>query len=171
MKSSSAKTLGVILVVFAVLALVGILRFLIWVPLGVGDGVGHGLRSGFFDRDWSWAWVWPWAGVAGFFGIALPVFLDLGHHLGLSATPRSGGWKAILWALLVFFLHWIGLVIYLIVRSGRPVIPASRPAPPAPLSPPPVIVTPPPVKPAACPACGKPAQPEWSVCPFCGSKL
>ena len=170
MKSSSAKTLGVILVVFAVLALVGILRFLIWVPLGVGDGVGHGLRSGFFDRDWSWAWVWPWAGVAGFFGIAF-LFFWIWVIIWVYGDAKKRGMEGILWALLVFFLHWIGLVIYLIVRSGRPVIPASRPAPPAPLSPPPVIVTPPPVKPAACPACGKPAQPEWSVCPFCGSKL
>ena len=58
MNSSSAKTLGIVLVVFAVLALVGIFRFLIWIPLGLADGVGHGLRSNFFDRDWSWAWPW-----------------------------------------------------------------------------------------------------------------
>lgn len=172
MKSSSAKTLGVVLVVFAVLALVGILRFLIWIPLGVADGVGHGLRSNFLDRDWFRYWAWPWAGLAGFFGLLVLVFW-IWIIVWVYKDARKRGLEGVLWGLLVFFLHWIGLIIYLLVRSGRPVIPAAPPAPSAPPDAPksPVIVVPSQSGAANCPACGQAAQAEWSVCPFCGAKL
>jgi len=169
MNSSSAKTLGIILVVFAVLAFVGILRFFLWIPMGVADGIGHGWHSTFSNH--SWTWFWPWAGFAGFFAL-VHLFFWILVIVWVYRDAQKRGKEAILWALLVFFLHWIGLIIWLIVRSGHPVKPAAPPAPPAPpMPPPPVIVTPPPAKPAACPACGKPAQSEWSVCPFCGAKL
>lgn len=161
MNSSSAKTLGVILIVLAALAFVGFLRFFLLIPLGVADGVGHGLRTHIFDRDWSW--FWPWAGFAGFFGL-IYLFFWIMVLVWVYRDAQKRGMEGVLWALLVFFLHWIGLIIYLLVRSGRPVRPISPPAPVAPMAPPPP-------KPAFCPACGKPSQSEWSVCPFCGGKL
>ena len=174
MNSSSAKTLGVVLVVLAVLLAVGLLRLLILIPLGIVDGVGHGLRSSFFDRGGSW--FWPWAGFGGFFGLIF-LFFWVMVIVWVYRDAERRGREGALWAIIVFFTHVIGLIIYAIVRSGKPVKQGGPTPPPveakpiAPAAPPadaPIMV--PPVKPTACSRCGKEFRPEWLVCPFCGEK-
>ncbi len=172
MNSSSAKTLGVVLVVLAVLLAVGLLRLLILIPLGIVDGVGHGLRSSFFDRGGSW--FWPWAGFAGFFGLIF-LFFWVMVIVWVYRDAERRGMEGVLWAFIVFFTHVIGLIIYAIVRSGKPakqdsVKPVDPATPPAtgPIVAAPIVA--PPVRPTACSRCGKEIRPEWLVCPFCGEK-
>jgi hypothetical protein len=140
----------------------------------------------------------------GFLPGAAHVFRDAGHSIGgvfsfipLMVLPlallalwifvcvwvyrdaEERGMNGILWALLVFIGHVIGLIIYLIVRSER----AARPhAPAAPAEKCPNCGTEAragyafcphcgqPTK-AVCPNCKKPVQPEWKVCPYCGTSL
>lgn len=61
------------------------------------------------------------------------------------------GMSGILWALLVFLGNLVGLVIYLIVRTDA--------------------VAPPPLVSKVCPECNGPVQPDFKVCPHCGSEL
>ncbi len=92
---------------------------------------------------------------------------------------QGRGMNGVLWALLVFIGHVIGLIIYLIVRSER----AARPQAPAACC----VKCPScgtevgagyafcphcgkPMK-AVCPSCKKPVQAEWKVCPYCGANL
>ncbi|MCX6566777.1 MAG: zinc ribbon domain-containing protein [Candidatus Aminicenantes bacterium] len=176
MNSSSAKTLGVVIVILAVLMAVGLLRLLILIPLGIVDGVGHGLRSSFFDRGGSW--FWPWAGFAGFFGLIF-LFFWVMVIIWVYRDAEKRGMGGALWAVIVFFTHVVGLIIYAIVRAGKPVKQyAPTPPPPpeakpsAPAAPPvtaPIVVSP--ARPTACSRCGKEIRPEWLVCPFCGEKI
>jgi RNA polymerase subunit RPABC4/transcription elongation factor Spt4 len=62
--------------------------------------------------------------------------------------------SGILWALLVFFGNLVGLIIYLIVRSGT-----ETPAP--------AVLT----KPRTCLKCKSPIQADFKVCPNCGDQL
>jgi hypothetical protein len=189
MKSSSAQTLGVVLAILAVLMAVGFLRLFISVPLGILDGPGHGWnhRAG--------PWFWPFAGFAGFFGLmflVIWIFVALWAH----RDAESRGMEGILWGLVVFFTHLIGLVIYLVVRTNHAVLPASKsqaPTPPPPAgetAAPSVQATPvckscgSPVEKdhvycaacgrnlhPVCSKCGKEIQKEWIACPFCGEKI
>jgi len=88
------------------------------------------------------------------------------------------GMNGILWALLVFFGNFVGLLIYLIVRNeGMPVRTVDNQKEPCPncgkmvsqsyafcphcgtrLK-------------AVCPNCEKLVSPDWKVCPYCGEKL
>lgn len=140
----------------------------------------------------------------GFFPGVAHVFRDAGHSIGgvfgffpLMVLPlallalwifvcvwvyrdaQQRGMNGVLWALLVFIGHVIGLIIYLIVRSER----AARPqASATPIEKCPNCGTEvrtgyafcphcgKPMK-AVCPNCKKPVQPEWKVCPHCGTSL
>ncbi len=64
-----------------------------------------------------------------------------------------------LWALLAFFLHLIGLLIFVIVRSEHPVRAGTGPAAAAPAGVP------------GCPKCGRPVDSHHSFCPACGERL
>jgi RNA polymerase subunit RPABC4/transcription elongation factor Spt4 len=192
MKSSSAQTLGIVLAILAVLAVAGFFRFLVAVPLGIVDGVGHG---------WSHRTMigfWPFAGFAGFFGLfflAIWIMVALWAH----RDAQSRGMDGILWGLIVFFAHIIGLIIFLIVRSNHALLPAAPVSKPQTATPPPPAgeTTVPPVQATpvckscgrpvdkdhvycamcgqnlhpVCVKCGKEIQKEWLVCPFCGEKI
>ncbi|MHB8055640.1 MAG: zinc ribbon domain-containing protein [Candidatus Aminicenantales bacterium] len=192
MKSSSAQTLGIVLAVLAVLMVIGFFRFLIAVPLGIVDGVGHGWshRAG--------TWFWPFAGFAGFFGLAFLVIWVM-VALWVHRDAESRGMEGVIWALVVFFVHVIGLIIYLIVRSNHPVLTAAPASKPQTATPPPQAgeTAAPSIQPApvckscgrpvekdhvycamcgqnlhpACSKCGKEIQKDWQVCPFCGEKI
>lgn len=140
----------------------------------------------------------------GFFPGVAHVFRDAGHSIGGAFTfiplmvlplallalwlfvcvwvyndAQKRGMNGVLWALLVFIGHVIGLIIYLIVRSER----AARPqAPAAPVGKCPNCGQEVPTGYAFCPHCGRPAkgvcpnckkpvQAEWKVCPHCGTSL
>jgi hypothetical protein len=63
------------------------------------------------------------------------------------------GMSGILWGLLVFVGNFVGLLIYLIVRSDN--LPAQMAA----------IAT------TACPGCGKAVEQTFDFCPHCGNKM
>ena len=175
MNASTAKIIGIVLVV---LLAVGFLRFLVLTPIGIVGGFFHGHGHAFFDR--GDVWFWPFAGFAGLFGLLFLALL-IWILVWVYKDAQSRGLNGALWAILVFFLHLVGLVVYLLVRSGHPVlrpgtsqgVPAAPTPPPAPTAPPisPVAAPPtPPVSPV-CSKCGRTLQQGWVACPHCGEKL
>lgn len=164
MKSTSAQTLGIVLVVLVVLMATGLFRLLFWIPLGVADGVGHGLRSSFFERGGSW--FWPWAGFAGFFGVIL-LFFWIAVVIWVYRDAEKRRMEGVIWALIVFFTHLIGLIVYAIVRSNHPVPQSASTASPSSPPPPPQASVSGPV----CKSCGKPVEKDHSYCAMCGEKL
>ena len=84
--------------------------------------------------------------------------------------------NGLLWALLVFFGHLIGLLVFLIVRQDHPVggAPAASKssAPPASRSSsPPAAAATSATVPLACPSCKKPIDGTFAYCPHCGTAL
>ena len=61
---------------------------------------------------------------------------------------QKRGMNAILWALIVFFIGIIGLIIYLVVR-GEHNKKSEQPG-------------------RICPACGRPIPMDAQICPYCG---
>lgn len=93
---------------------------------------------------------------------------------------ESRGMNGVLWIILVFFLSWIGLLVYLVVRGGHP--PRTGAWPPAPgtypppgYPPPPVAYAPPPSgyapPPIGYPPSTAPPPPSPGVCRQCGTPL
>ncbi|UCE07037.1 MAG: zinc ribbon domain-containing protein [bacterium] len=88
------------------------------------------------------------------------------------------GMNGVLWALLIFVGNFVGLIIYLIVRSEEfPRLAAAEPTQSCP-SCGKVVVQKYAFCPhcgarlkAVCPKCEKPVSSEWKVCPHCGQKL
>ncbi len=88
------------------------------------------------------------------------------------------GMSGILWALLVLIGNIIGLLIYLIVRSGGIQAPkverATQECPSCQKKVDSTFVFCPYCAArlhTACPECGKPSEENWKVCPHCGKKL
>jgi len=162
MDASTGKTIGIILVVLIALAAFGVLRFLVLVPLGIVDGAVHGFHAPHFERVGFW--LWPWAGFAGFFGL-LVFFVWIAVVVWVYGDAEKRGLSGVIWALVVFFTHFVGLVIYALVRSGRPVLAPSSGSPAAPAPP---SFRPPVPPPPACVKCGKPVEPGHAYCPACG---
>ena len=183
MNASTGKTLGIILLVLLGLMLLWPLKLLFLAPAGVFNGLFHGTSPFHFDRIHIGAW--PWIGFAGVFGLAM-LALGIAILVWVYNDAEKRGLNGLLWAILVFFLHVLGFIIYLVVRSSHPekaktaVSPAAGPPPPpppaqAPIPVPPVpgpsLAPPPPApQPAGCPQCGKPVAPAHAYCPTCGTK-
>jgi RNA polymerase subunit RPABC4/transcription elongation factor Spt4 len=187
MNASTAKTLGIILVVFIVLMVVWPLKSLVFAPAGVFHGLSNswpGLRA---DGDW----VWPWIGFAGLFGLLFLAFWIV-LIVWVYRDAEKRGMNAIVWALVVFFLHFLGLIIYMLIRSEHPVRSREPGSAGAPFAPPAAPIMAPPTCPKcgkttdklhtfcpacgerikpACPACGRDVQPGWKACPNCGGSL
>jgi hypothetical protein len=177
MNASTGKTLGIVLLVLLGLMLLWPLRLLLMAPVGAVHGFfdnWDGIRIGRIHFG-----AWPWIGFAGIFGLAL-LALGIAILVWVYNDAEKRGLSGALWAILVFFLHFLGFIIYLIVRAGHPIPipgrtapaggPAAGPAPgptPAPPAPP---AAPRPSEPAGCPQCGKPVAPAHSYCPTCGTK-
>jgi hypothetical protein len=176
MDASTAKIIGIVLIV---LVGIGFMKACVVAPLGLAACSTHGIHTHWIDRD-GW-WFWPVAGFGGFLTVlyfAVIVWVLFWVH----KDAQSRGMNGVLWVLLVFFLHFIGLVIYLLVRSGYPVQKPTTPAVP-PATPPPQPTAPPiapsaappappvPSAPAACAKCGHSVQPGWVACPHCGERL
>jgi len=146
MNASAAKTLGIIVVVLLVLMIAWPLKYLIFWPAGLAHGFFHGVH------DWNTGW-WPWIGLAGFFGLALLVFW-IAVIVWVYKDAERRGMHGALWAIIVFFLHLIGLLIFVLVRSEHPLLaPGGRTAPPG------------------CPRCGKAIERYHAFCPACGERL
>ena len=181
MNASTAKIIGIVLVVILG---VGFMKACVLAPLGMAACSYHGDRHDWFDRgDW---WFWPVAGFGGFFAL-LYLAVAVWILVWVYKDAQSRGMNAVLWAVLVFFLHLVGLVVYLLVRSGYPVQkPGAPPASPSAPAPPPAPTAPPvspgaappsaPAAPAApvfpaCSKCGRPVHAGWVACPHCGERL
>jgi|GEM_PF-220842 len=174
MNASTGKIIGIILLVFLVFLMVGAVRALFFVP----EGIFHGIFDGFDGHrifrfgDWSW----PWFGFVGLAGVAM-LFIWIAVVVWVYRDAENRKMSGAIWALVVFFGHFVGLIVYLLVRSGHPaVVPpaSSSPAAGAPAGSPPIppFAAPPAVpQPAACPKCGKPTSKDHAFCPFCGEKL
>ena len=177
MTASEGKTLGLILLVLIILIVAWPLKLLLFAPLAALSGVFH---------------TWPWSferihigplhflGLAGYSFIALALLLLwIAVVVWVYRDAERRGMSGVLWALVVFFAHLAGLVIYVLVRSGHPLLAGES-------------VSQPPVCPkchksvgknhafcpycgdriqAVCPKCAKPVEKSWQACPHCGEKL
>ncbi len=174
MNASTGKTLGIILLVLLGLMLLWPLKLLFLAPVGVFNGIFHGTWTSHFGRIDVGAW--PWIGFAGVFGLAL-LALGIAVLVWVHNDAEKRGLSGALWAILVFFLHVLGFIIYLVVRSSHPEkaraagSPVAGPIPPAGPGPVPVPPAPAPApQPSGCPQCGKPVAPAHAYCPTCGTR-
>jgi len=185
MATSTGKTLGLLLLVILILLVLGSFGPFMLIPFApilhiFQNLAGHTGAMVEFHRF-------------GPFGAGMPPVFIMG--LGLLMTlfwifvivwvyndAERRGMSGILWALLVLVGNIIGLIIYLIIRSGAeagvgpasPLQPSQRRCPAcsnairddflhcphcgAELK-------------GKCPSCGKDVQADWQVCPFCGHSL
>jgi len=153
MSASTTKTLGLVLVVLAILFIGFRLTPLILAPLGVFSGARHSLRApvalhrsnfwpfGFIN--FSFFSIFALAGIILWIAVIIWVYRDADRR-------RMNG---VLWALLVFIGNLIGLLIYLIVRSDNPVRPREAGVAPS------------------CPKCGKSVADSHVFCPYCSQRL
>ena len=116
MNASSGKTLGIILVVLLVLMIAWPLKYVLFAPVGLFDSIFHGGHGLHLDHS-GW---WPWVGFVGFFGLAA-LALWIAVIVWVYKDAEKRGMNGALWALLVFFLHLIGLLIFVLVRGDHPV--------------------------------------------------
>jgi hypothetical protein len=161
MNASTARTLGIVILVIFVFFAVGAIRSLFFVPDGIFHGIFHGFEGHRVVRGWDWAW--PWIGFAGLFGLAALIFWIVAI-VWVDRDAESRRMTGAIWALVVFFGHFVGFIVYLLVRSGHPAVvpsPGSAPSGPAPASP----------GTTSCPRCGKPVSKDQSFCASCGEKL
>ena len=176
MNASTGKTLGIVLLVLLGLMLLWPLRLLLLAPAGALHGIFDGWDGLHIGR--IHLGPWPWIGFAGVFGLAI-LALGIAILVWVYNDAERRGLSGALWVVLVVFLHLVGFVIYLVVRSGHPVRGPAAPAtagtgtatnatpPPAPQA---LPAPPQPSAPAGCPQCGKPVAPAHSYCPTCGTK-
>jgi len=171
MTAETGRTLGLIALILLVL-LIGLrLTPLAIVPLGVFSGFAHGLKT-FVVNGFH---VGPFMPILPFsFLMLIWIFVVIWIYRDAQRRGMNGA----LWALLVFFGNLIGLLIYLIVRSDRPLLIAENR---------PTLTCPSCRKIVAqnyiycphcgkslrsvCAACGKQVEPGWKACPHCGATL
>jgi len=141
------------------------------VPLGVFTGFAHGFRGINFDA-WQfrpWFPFLPALGLGIFF-----LILWIAVIVWVYKDAEQRGMNGLLWSLLVFFGHLIGLLVFLIVRQDHPVggAPAKSSAPPASRSSsPPAAAATAAAIPLTCPSCKKPIDETFTYCPHCGTAL
>jgi RNA polymerase subunit RPABC4/transcription elongation factor Spt4 len=152
MNASNGRTLGIILIILLVLMIAWPLKYLFFAPSGVFHSIfnGHSLRL----DHWDW---WGWAGFAGFFALAL-LALWIAVIVWVYKDAEKRGMSGALWVVLVFFLHLLGLLIFVLVRGDHPVrVPGSPAAAPS--------------APPMCPKCGRISDRDHQFCPGCGERL
>ncbi len=103
------------------------------------------------------ATIWPlfvpgtgWTGL----GMMGPGHMRGGGMMGGPGMMPFFGLGMLVWPLLIIGLVVLGAV-WLVRNLGAPVVP---PAPPASSA-------------QACAHCGRPLQPGWKACPYCGEKI
>jgi len=133
----------------------------IWRFMGVGD-FGH--------RVWTGPlWTTRLVGTMG------PVFVTSLLWIGIVGSivykdAKKRGMDPWLWATIAVFVpFFIGIIVYLVVRSdgivtcencGRPLRSDYRVCPYCGHS-----------RARQCPQCGRPVSPEWKICPYCEARL
>ena len=175
MATSTGKTIGLILLVIAIIWLaVNITPFLL-APFGHFSGVFESIRfPNLKTINIGPAFRYS---LTSFFSFALLIICIM-VIVWVYRDAERRGMNGILWALLVFIGNIIGLIIYLILRSDAAFAPEAEPEP---------QVCPKCQKPVSstyvfcpycaaklhtvCPECGKPTEKGWKACPHCGKKL
>ncbi len=152
MATSTAKTVGLILLVVLILLIVLQMTPFILSPLGIFPSVWHAVRT----PDIRSIHIGP-MGLIHFnplrvVTLALLV-LWIFVIVWVYRDAERRGMNGVLWALLVFIGNLIGLLIYLIVRADTISAPKT------------VQVTQP------CPNCQNPVEMGFTFCPHCGTKL
>jgi uncharacterized BrkB/YihY/UPF0761 family membrane protein len=177
MSASEGKVLGIIILIFLIFILAFPVRLLFFAPSASLSGIFHHWPRPFdhisFDH-------WDVVGIAGLslIGFAL-LALWIVVLVWVYRDAEKRGMSGVLWALIVFIGHLVGLLIYLIVRSSHPLVTSD-------------IHDSTPNCPKCgkivganhmfcpycgermkenCPKCAKPLGKGWSVCPHCGEKL
>ena len=95
-------------------------------------------------------WFLPWFFVVVLFALVWFV-IGILILIWVYQDAESRGMDGLLWALIVFFLNIIGLVLYLVVRESR-IAPSQR-------------IT------RVCPKCGQVLSEDAKFCPRCGKEL
>ncbi|MFO7732788.1 MAG: zinc ribbon domain-containing protein [Candidatus Aminicenantes bacterium] len=186
MTTSNNKGWNIAIVILVVFMLILAFRSIFWVlPFGVFTGMNKAFRGG----GHGFAGIGD-LGPMGFSLALLPIALIALWALVLIWVYKDAerrGMSGILWLLLVLIGNIVGLLIYAIVRSERPVkleAGGGGAGPGAPSGKCPGCGNPVATGHAfcpycgkklsqtgTCPACGKPVQGEWKVCPACGTGL
>jgi ABC-type transport system involved in multi-copper enzyme maturation permease subunit len=123
-----------------------------------------------------------------FFCVAIMFVIGILIAVWVYRDAQSRGMSGALWLIIVILTSWIGLIIYLVVRSPKVAPPpapygamapppayGAPPPPPAYGAPPPGYGPPPGAPPQQmatnCRYCGAPLPPGAMVCPRCGGRL
>jgi hypothetical protein len=162
MNASTAKTLGIIFVVIIVISAAWPLKYVLFAPAGFFHGLTNGWNNLHADGDW----VWPWIGLAGLAGLAILAFW-IAVVVWVYKDAEKRGMNPIIWAMVAFFVHFLGVVIYLLVRSEHPI--RARDA--APVQPPTGSSPTAPAAPQLCPKCGQATDNRHTYCPSCGERI
>ena len=159
MTTSNNKGWNIAIVVLVVFMLLLAFRSIFWVlPFGVFPGMAKTFR----DAGHGFSGLGDW-GPMGFSLILLPVAFIALWALVLIWVYRDAerrGMSGILWLLLVLIGNVVGLLIYAIVRSERPVKLKAEGGGNGPGT-----------TPGKCPGCGNPVATGHSFCPYCGRNL
>jgi endogenous inhibitor of DNA gyrase (YacG/DUF329 family) len=103
--------------------------------------------------------------------LALVVLVDVAIGLYVYKDAKSRKMDAALWALVAVLVpSFIGLIIYLVIRTNNPTRPCPRCQRPVAAN---YVLCPycgATLK-AECPACGTPVENSWKLCPQCGKDL
>jgi len=97
--------------------------------------------------------------------LVLPSLFMMGQFFGGGYGGRMGGWYGSMhpygWGMMLFgWLVPAGIVVLLVVGAVALFNSLNRPG----NSTPPVVIW-------KCANCGKPAQADWTTCPYCGKSL
>jgi endogenous inhibitor of DNA gyrase (YacG/DUF329 family) len=175
MATSTEKTIGLILIVIIILALMWRITPLIIAPFGLLSGALHSLRLPDIDTIHFGPSLVRLSN--SMFSIAL-LIIWIFVIVWVYRDAERRGMNGVLWALLVLIGNIIGLLIYLIVRSGGiPALKSNQTTQACPSCQKEVdaafvfcpycaarLQT-------VCPECGKPTEENWKACPHCGKKL
>ena len=158
MTGSTGRIIGIVLLAFIVLVVAWPLRLLLFAPSAAFSGLFHNWP---FHFERVRIGDWHLLGIAGLSLGALAIFAFLIAILvWVYRDAEKRGMNGVLWALVVFVGHLVGLVIYLIVRSDHPVrAPATGGPSPTP-----------PARPQNCRQCGKMVNQDHAFCPYCGGR-
>ena len=181
-KARSGKMSLIIILLLVMLFMAFVLTPLALAPFGVFTGLAHGMKGIAFD-PWHFR---PWFPFVPAFGLAfLFLILWIAVIVWVYKDAERRGMNGLLWSLLVFFGHLIGLIVFLIVRQDHPAGfgagASASPAPPVSAKTSPGTVQPAAPSAAAagpaasssmtCPNCRAPVEKAFAFCPHCGTAL
>jgi len=150
MSDSTNKIVILILVVVVIFVLMGTLQLALF-PYFPTSGMFHNLFDpikNFLGVSYTSTSGVPMLRLVSFMScLVLILWLIVVFWTYRDAERR--GMNGLLWALLVLFGHFIGFLVYLLVRSGPKTVPGQT------------------VPEALCPDCKKPVKIEFAVCPYC----